>query len=63
MNVVVVSVWKPGPPSVMTQMIGNELKTLIMLMIAATSRAGRSSGSVMWRYVRRPVAPSTLAAS
>ena len=33
----------------MTQMIGNELKTLIMLMSAATSSAGRSSGSVMPR--------------
>src|SRR4029078_10082686 len=49
MNVVVVSVWDPGPPPVMAQMMGNELKTLIMLMIAATRRAGRSNGSVMAR--------------
>ena len=63
MNTVVVAVSCPGPPRVIAQMIGNELKTLITLMSAATRNAGRSSGSVIERYVRQVEAPSTRAAS
>ena len=44
MNVVVVLVSYPGPPRVISQMIGNELKTLITLISVATMMAGRSSG-------------------
>src|SRR5580704_13923784 len=44
-------------------MIGNELNTFIRLMTAATTKAGRSSGSVIERYPRHQDAPSILAAS
>ena len=45
-------------------MIGNELNTLMTLMIAATSNAGRSSGSVIAEVgCRTGPAPSTRAAS
>src|SRR5919197_558877 len=63
MNTGVVLVSCPGPPRVISQMIGNELKTLITLMSAATKNAGRSSGWVIERYVRQVDAPSTRAAS
>ena len=60
---VVVLVSYPGPPRVIAQMIGNELKTFITLISAATRNAGRSSGSVIEQYVAPGEAPSTLAAS
>jgi hypothetical protein len=44
-------------------MIGNELNTFIRLITAATTKAGRSSGSVIERYPRHQEAPSILAAS
>ena len=53
MNTVEVAVSWPGPPRVIAQMIGNELKTLMTLMSAATRNAGRSSGSVIERTSAR----------
>src|SRR5882762_9774412 len=44
-------------------MIGNELNTLMTLINSATRNDGRSSGSVIDRYVRQGDAPSTRAAS
>src|SRR5258708_22322635 len=63
MNTVVVAVSCPGPPWVISQMMGNELNTLITLMSSATRNDGRSSGSVIERYTRQCEAPSTRAAS
>src|SRR5581483_4546932 len=49
MNTVEVAVSALGPPLVMPQISGNELKTLIRLMTSPTRNAGRSSGSVIRR--------------
>ncbi|MNW60632.1 hypothetical protein D3C74_386350 [compost metagenome] len=47
MSVVVVSASYPGIDPVMRRRIGSELKTLMMLMIAATARAGLSCGRMI----------------
>ncbi len=49
MNTVVVAVSLLGPPRVMPQMTGKELKTLIRLITTPTRKAGRSSGRVIRR--------------
>ena len=62
-NVVVVSVSYPGPPRVITQIIGNELNTLIKLIMVAINSEFLSSGNLILRYICQAVAPSTEAAS
>ena len=46
-NVVVVSVVYPGPPPVITQIIGNWLKTLIRLITEAMNKLFLKSGRVI----------------
>src|SRR6478735_2555667 len=58
-----VRVESPGPPRVRTYGWSNTWRALMMAMTDATRVVGLSSGSVTWRCLRQPVAPSIAAAS
>ena len=52
-----------GAPSVMMMTWSASLKQLVKAIVDTNSVVGARSGSVMWRKVRQPVAPSMEAAS